>query len=312
MQAILLALAITVVGFGIAVFASQQAVAHAVKLAHALRIPSFVVGITLMSIGTDIPEIANSIMASLAGHGDLNVGDSVGSVATQITLVLGLLPFITGTFVVGKSRILVVSGLTIFSLGLGAFLVADGYLSRGDAMLLFTSWIVATAIVTKYAAPFSEHKEELEVSGKMYHGTMVLGSLVLVGLGAGIGVKGIISLAETAQVPEYFISFFGASIGTSLPELFVDITALRSGRKDIAIGDVFGSCMVDASLSISAGPLLAPTLVTAALAVKGAILAIAVVLITTAVLALRQRHDRWSGALLLLLYGGVYYALIAG
>ena len=96
------------------------------KLAHGLSIPPFIIGVTFFAVGTDIPEIANSVMASLAGHGDLNVGDSIGSVVTQITLVLGLFPFLGGRFVVGRYRAVATSSLTIAALLIGAFLVADG------------------------------------------------------------------------------------------------------------------------------------------------------------------------------------------
>lgn len=304
-------LAITVVGFGIAVIASQRAVDHAIMLAYSLQVPSFIIGVTLMSIGTDLPEIANSIIASLSGHGDLNVGDSIGSVATQITLVLGLLPFITSAIQIEKKRMLIVGGITVIALAIGTVFVSDGFLSRGDAFLLFFLWILATVVIVKFIPMTPEAKLNLPNKGKTFHGLMALGSLALVGFGATIGVKGIIGLAQAADIPEYLISFFGASIGTSLPELFVDVAALRSGSKDIAIGDVVGSCMVDATLSISAGPMLAPTFVTAALATKGALLAMIVVAVVSLVLALRQIHDRWSGAFLLLLYAGVYIALIA-
>lgn len=69
---------------------------HLTELDSSSRIPPFVIGITLASIGTDLPEIANSIVASVTGHGDLNVGDAIGSATVQATLVHGLLPMIAG------------------------------------------------------------------------------------------------------------------------------------------------------------------------------------------------------------------------
>jgi hypothetical protein len=83
-------------GFAVTVVASRRAVSDAAVLAAGTRLPPFLVGITLLAIGTDLPEIANSIVASVTGHGDINVGDSVGSAATQMTLVLGLLPILGG------------------------------------------------------------------------------------------------------------------------------------------------------------------------------------------------------------------------
>ena len=91
-----------VAGFAVTIIASRSAVGEAQKLAAGTRIPPFVLGITLVAIGTDLPEIANSIVASISGHGDINVGDSVGSAATQSTLVLGLLPFLGGAIAIGR------------------------------------------------------------------------------------------------------------------------------------------------------------------------------------------------------------------
>jgi len=81
------------IGLTVTIGGSRSAVIDATKLAAGNRLPPFFVGMTLLAIGTDLPEIANSIVASYTNHGDINVGDSVGSAATQLTLVLGLLPF---------------------------------------------------------------------------------------------------------------------------------------------------------------------------------------------------------------------------
>ncbi len=70
-------------GFLVAVLASRYSVEHLTKFAAGTRIPPFIIGITLVSIGTDLPEIANSIVASVTGHGDVNVGDSIGSAVVQ-------------------------------------------------------------------------------------------------------------------------------------------------------------------------------------------------------------------------------------
>ena len=72
---------------------SDKAVEHSVILASALGISPFMIGFTLVSIGTDLPEIVNSIVSCALGHGDINAGDSIGSVLTQLTLIFGILTF---------------------------------------------------------------------------------------------------------------------------------------------------------------------------------------------------------------------------
>lgn len=302
---------VAVAGFGLAMIASRWAVQQAAMLAYGTTIPPFLIGITFFAIGTDVPEIANSVVASMVGHGDLNVGDSVGSVMTQITLVLGLLPFFGGSFVVGRYRASTVSLLTIAALILGIFLVKDGYLSQWDAVAFLLIGIGATAIAWHYSPPESEPVMIAPKHRRVYHALMVMLCLLLVAAGAGAAVKGITELSMQMGVPEYLISFFGSSIGTSLPELVVDITALRRGQRDIAFGDVTGSCLVDATFSIAAGPLFFPTAVTARLAVVGAIVAIGAVFLASFVIWLRRKHDRWSGAFLLVLYGIIYAVMLA-
>src|SRR5918993_1252584 len=87
-------------GLAVALVASDRAVAYTRALAAALGAPPFIVGVVLVSIGTDLPELANSIAAHAEGEGDVNVGDSVGSALTQYTFVLGLFPLALAVIVI--------------------------------------------------------------------------------------------------------------------------------------------------------------------------------------------------------------------
>jgi len=139
---------------------------------------------------------------------------------------------------------------------------------------------------------------------------IVLVTLAFVGLGATIAVHSLVELAEEVGVPEFALAFFGASLGTSAPEIVVDLTALSRGAPGIALGDALGSSLVDATLSIGIGPLLFPAEVTPHLALTGTVYAIVAVAIVGTVLGLRRRHDRWTGLLLMSLYGLAYVVLI--
>lgn len=308
---ILIWLSVIIAGFGIMILASKKIIHHVSKLAYGLSIPPFILGITLVAVGTDLPEIANSIMSSLAGYGDMVVGDPIGSVMTQITLVLGLMPLVAGAFDIKRGRIMLISILTIAALGIGAFLFIDGYLSRLDGVALLLTWIIFTFIAVKFSTPLSEPVLQAPESRKVFHAFVSIFYILLLLAGAGAAVKGIIELAELAKIPKYIISFFGSSLGTSMPELVVNIIAFRNGKKGLALGDILGSCMVDATLAISIGPLIAPTVITAALAVRGSILTMVIVFVATGVIALRQKHDYRTGLLLLCLYAFAYYFILA-
>ena len=308
---ILIWVSLIIAGFGMMIIASEKIIRHVSMLAHGLSIPPFILGITLVAVGTDLPEIANSIMSSVAGHGDLNVGDSVGSIMTQITLVLGILPLVGGAFNIMRGQIMLISILTIAALGISSFLFVDGDFSRYDGIILCLTWIIFTSIAINFSTYLSEPVLQANKSSKLYHAFVSILFLFLLLAGAGTAVKGIVEIAELAKIPKFIISFFGASFGTSMPELVVNIVAIRNGKKGLALGDILGSCMVDASLAIGIGPVIAPTLVTAALAVKGTIITMIVVLVATGLIALRRKHDYLTGVALLILYGLVYYFILA-
>jgi cation:H+ antiporter len=118
-------------------------------------------------------------------------------------------------------------------------------------------------------------------------------------------------LAELAGVPEFVIAFFGASLGTSAPEIVVDVTALLRGAPAIALGDALGSSLVDSTLSIGAGPLVAPAEVTPRLALAGTFYTLTAVGIVGGLLGRRRRHDHRSMAVLFGLYGLAYVVLLS-
>ena len=299
---------LTVLGTGllVAVRSSRWAVGHLIDFAAATRIPSFIVGITLVSLGTDLPEIANSLVSSAAGHGDINVGDSIGSATVQSTLVLGLMPLIAGGFPLLVQPVLRVGAATAACLAGGALLMLDGNLSRLDAALLLTAWLAAT-VVAWHGNPDPEPGPPPEEArpGVRHLLPAALG-LVLVGAGATTAVEALTQLATLWSVPEYLVAFLLASMGTSLPELTVVIAALREREWDLAVGDALGSSLLDATLSLAVGPLFFPIAVSTGAAVTGSVTAAAVIAIVVLVLTLRRRHDRASAALLIALFLAAY------
>lgn len=299
-------------GLGVALVASDRAVAYTRALAAALGAPAFLVGVTLVSIGTDLPEIANSIAAHIQGEGDVNVGDSVGSTLTQYTLVLGLFPLVAGAMAIERRQIGVVTLLTMAGLVLTALFVADGWLARWEGAALVLAWAVFTWIVVR-SLPGLVHDDAPRVprEGKVRQAIIVLVALAFVGFGATVAVRALVRIAELAGVPEFVIAFFGASLGTSAPEIVVDVTALLRGAPAIALGDVLGSSLVDSTLSIGAGPIVAPAEVTPRLALTGTFYTFLAVGLVGGLLGHRRRHDRRSTAVLFGLYALAYVVLLS-
>lgn len=303
-------LILVAVGLTVAIVASRYAVDEVGGLLAGTSIPPFLVGITLIALGTDLPEIANSIAASISDHGDLNVGDSIGSTVVQITLVLAIVAVAAGHAVeVDRARIITVGVMTVLALLLGAALMADGRLGRLDGAILVGAYVLGSYIVWR-RSPAEQLELPLERRPRMAAAVvLVLISLLVVGIGAIVAVQGFVQVADALGVSEFAISFFAASIGTSMPELVVDLTAMRKGHRQLALGGLFGASLTDSTLSIGIGPLVAPTDITGHLAVRAALGAAAVVTLVVVIVTSRERLD-WRSAIALLVLYGVFYPLL--
>ncbi|OFW71739.1 MAG: hypothetical protein A2Y55_10550 [Actinobacteria bacterium RBG_16_68_12] len=305
-------LALLVGGLALALVASDVAVSYTRALAAALGAPSFLVGVVLVAVGTDLPEIANSVAAHLQGEGDVNVGDSVGSVLTQDTLVLGLFPLVVAVLAISRRQVGPVFALTIGGLLVTTLLVSDGYLGRLDGLVLVLAWVVSIAVVTRFAGGHAvDEPRSVRIHGHVPRALVVLVMLLLVGIGATVAVRALVDLAEDVGVPTFVLAFFGASLGTSAPEIVVDLTALARGAPGIALGDALGSSLVDATLSIGIGPLVQPAPVTARLAVVATVYTAVAVAVVAVLLMVRRRHDRISAPVLIGLYALSYVVLIS-
>lgn len=299
------------VGLAVAIAGSRRVVAAASSVALGFGVSPFVIGVVVLSLGTDLPEVANSIVASVSGNGDVNLGDSIGSAVTQTTLILGILPFVVGGFAVSRQRVRTVGLLTVAALGVIGLLTYDGWLSRPDGLILVGLWAGMVFFVAqrKLVADEAAMTVRPDRSWRLV-GVTILG-LGVVTVGAVLAVLSLVEVAELLNAPKFLVSFFGLALGTSLPELVVVLTALRQGQRDLALGDIFGASLVDATLSVGAGPVVAPVAVTASYALWAAGATAGAVLIVTLVLAQRRRHTRWTGLLFIALYAALYPILLS-
>ena len=289
--------------------ASRFAVTSALRVSEQLNVSPALVGLTVMAIGTDLPEIANSIVSSASGHGDVNVGDSMGSALTQVTLTLGLLCFAGGTITTNRNFVLAVGTATVFAVAVVRMLANDRDLSRSDGLVLVALWLAGTALLGHGEL---KPREMLDGAGTGLARDVIsaLGWLGLVGLLAVMVVELFLLIAESLGIPEFVGSFLALSLGTSLPELFVDWTAIRRGASSMAVGDIFGSSFVDATLSIGIGPALFATAISAE--ARAGTVVVAVGILVTTLLVTRARRYDWRLALPLFAVYLVAQVWIAG
>lgn len=299
---------ILIIGIVIMAYSSEKAVGHSVKIASALKVSPIVIGLILVSVGTDLPEIVNSITSSAIGHGDINVGDSLGSALTQITLIMGLIPFLAGDLKVKKKEVLVIGGCTVLALILTVSMAEKGYFTRINALFLMASWIVLVLLARTVMRNNDGEREGilLGANGRLRQSLhdWVIAILGFAGVAVGsyMVVQSVILLSASFSISEYLVSFFIVAIGTSLPELVVTVTALRKKEYQLSIGNIIGSCLFDASFSVGIGLFFFPQAISGALATSTGLYAIFGSIFVILVLALNGKVDKKSGALFILVY----------
>jgi cation:H+ antiporter len=297
-------------GIALLAYSSDKAVEHSASLASRLGISPLMIGLVIVSLGTDLPEIFNSIISSAIGHGNINVGDSFGSILAQITLVLGLVAILGVTFKVKRAEIIVIGACEILALIAAVSVVEKGYISRMNALFLVASWPLLMLIIKNI---MKKDHPIINTDRKLYH-HIAIALIGYMGIAAGayIVINSVITLSAALKINEYIISFFVVGIGTSLPELVVDLTAIRKKQYELAIGDAIGSCVVDASLSVGIGPLItpnSPVMIFGRLAETTGLYALLASIIVISTLALRQRLDKKAGVLFIVVYGFSYAML---
>jgi cation:H+ antiporter len=294
-------------GLVVAAAASRRAGIHAMRASETAGVSAGVVGITVVAVGTDLPEIANSIVSALGGNGDVLVGDSAGSAFTQVTLVLAIL-CIASVIKTDRPSIAMLGGLTVVALVVVARFVDDGVFSRTEGLILVCAWVFGVA-ATYVVSPRGDRDKAHRTRDAAPHAAKSLAWLALVAVASTVVVESFVRVTDDIGVPQLVASAVVLSLGTSLPELVVDLTALRRGAAALALGDLFGSSLLDATLAIGSGPALRATEVSSGASTACLIAAVGVA-ISTVIVMTRRRHHYPSAALLLMVYGAVTAWLI--
>jgi cation:H+ antiporter len=187
-------------------------------------------------------------------------------------------------------------------------LISDGLFGRSDAMLLIIAWLVALLGMRSLSGEKSSTTEPARRVGRSITFTALW--LVVVAVAATVVVQSFVAITESLGVPEILAGAVVLALGTSLPELIVDWTAVRRGAGALALGDLFGSSFLDATLAIGIGPAINPTVVSTA-AITTCLIAAIGILGATALAASRPTLGRGISVALIAVYGVATVALIS-
>lgn len=246
-------------------FGADYLVSGGVGIARKLRIPSLVIGLTMVAFGTSAPELTVSIDAALRGKGDIAVGNVVGSNICNLALILGLCAAVKA-LPVNKAVLKVdLPVMTLATLVLVGVLYFTGGVPRwGGAVLivLMAAYITFLFINSKrnaeaQAALTGELEDNGEKSLLRSLIEFVCGLAALV-FGAKLFVSGAVCAAKLMHVPEAVIALTIVAIGTSLPELAASLIATIRGETDIAVGNIVGSNIWNILCIMGISPLIKP------------------------------------------------------
>jgi len=294
---------ILVIGIALLLFSSSKTVGLASDFAKDLGISPFLVGIVVLAAGTSLPEIANSIISSYAGHGEMNVGNAFGSCLSQITLVLGILAVVGGKPITGgRKDILLLGGCTLLAGMLCLLAVEKGAINQLDAIILIIAYFILLFITQKYSVKdYVLHMPRPNIHSVAQFG-MILLAIGGVLAGSWLIIESVLTLSEVLEIPSFLLSFFAIAVGTSLPELGVGLAAVRSGRFELILGNILGSNIADATISVATGPLLFPNVFDPGIATVSGIYMLLASFIVISLFAWKTKITKKMGLLFILLY----------
>lgn len=291
-----------IAGFVLLIKGADFFVEGSSSIARALKVPSIVIGLTLVSMGTSAPEAAVSITAGLRGSSDISLGNVIGSNIFNLLAVIGCaalvaaIPMQKGIL----TRDLPVSILSTIVLFLT---MLDGHISRPEGIFLLAAILVYMIILVKGALKNrTEETEEKILPIPLSLVYVVLGLAAIV-LGGQLVVNNATIIAKHFGMSDTLVGLTIVAIGTSLPELVTSVMAARKGESGIALGNAIGSCIFNFFFIVGIASTLAPITVDMNLLVDIVLLIIINILIF---IFCRTEHKvtRLEGAVLAALYVG--------
>ncbi len=246
----------------------------AVHLARRTALPRIVIGATIISLGTTMPEAVVSVMAAWMGNPGLALGNGVGSIIADTGLIFGLICILTkvpvNRFILNRTGWVQVGAATLLvTISLVALVLMEGepvlYRWVGALFLvLLGGYMYITYVWAKQGADAAMEGEETDNSELMSLGKcwlMLLGGLFLVVVGARILVPSAAEIAYRIGVPEDVIAATMVALGTSLPELMTAIAAVRKGHPEIMVGNIVGADVLNCLFVIGAAAVAKPLIV---------------------------------------------------
>ena len=291
-------------------------------LARRFHLPELLIGATVVSIGTTLPEVMVSTMSALSGHGEIAYGNAIGSVICNAALIAAITIAVRPGKVDPKTLKIPVlfffaaaAVYCVAAYGFGKFTRPMGFIM----LAMFVAYMAANVIQMKNV-PAEQHDDEEEAMPLPKMLVLLVAGAVLIAVGANLLVDNGTLIAQALGVPESVIALTFVALGTSLPELVTAITSLIKGHSDLSLGNVVGANVFNlvlvSGVSITLAPFTVPQSATifgmnSSLVLELPVMLAVMVLLTVPAL-LKGKLSRAQGVALLVIYAvfcGIQFTL---
>ena len=320
-----------VVGVVLVLWGADRLTEGAVAVAERLRVPQIVIGLTIVALGTSMPELCVSVVSALKGTPDLAVGNVVGSNIFNALLIVGVAALVAPMTILRSTVFKDVPCALVASVVLLMMCQNDWVITRLDGAILFVFFLVFMRLTIKSAtsaqpAPQAAQGETTqgqtaqeaaadEASAKQPMKGWLAGLWMVVGLAALIGgsnlfVGGATEVARALNVSDAVIGLTIVAGGTSLPELATSVVAAKKGNSGIAIGNVLGSNVLNILFILGLTGMISPMHIEGITNVDLYMMLVSTIMIWFFSFT-KYTIERWEGAVLVLTFGGYMWYLLA-
>lgn len=316
----ILQIAILIAGLLLILLGANYLVDGSSSIARRFGLSEFVIGLTIVGIGTSTPEMVVSFLSAFQGKADMAIGNIVGSNIFNTMLILGVTALIAPLTITRsnlKRDIPLNIGVTVLLILLGMsgtiFRTGTDMLSRVDGLILLAifAWYMWTSF-RKDSADSSEESEESKTYSIGISVLMIAGGLAALVFGGRLFVNAATEIAKGFGVSDKFIAVTVLAAGTSMPELATSAVAAFKGKGQLALGNILGSNISNILLILGGSALIHPLSFTGMTVVDlGAVLAGALFILASAYTFKKKKLDRVEGSILVLMEVAYMWYLIA-
>lgn len=308
-----------VVGVVLVLWGADRLTEGAVAVAERLRVPQIVIGLTIVALGTSMPELCVSVVSALKDTPDLAVGNVVGSNIFNALLIVGVAALVAPMTILRSTVFKDVPCALVASVILLMMCQNDWVITRLDGAILFVFFLVFMRLTIKGAtsaqsAPQEAEEKEASAAKQPMKGWlaglwMVVGLAALIG-GSNLFVGGATEVARALNVSDAVIGLTIVAGGTSLPELATSVVAAKKGNSGIAIGNVLGSNVLNILFILGLTGMISPMHIEGITNVDLYMMLVSTIMIWFFSFT-KYTIERWEGAVLVLTFGGYMWYLLA-